>query len=201
MPVKIRHKDNHKLSEITITEWNSHQFYKPNYNVISKTDIVKVWFRNDRIPGNWQEMGQWELSEYLKMIDEQPNYYRKEDMPNEFYEDEFAIKVQATIDKVEKHKRDSQHPLVNRNNPQKIDKLVVKKVVDDLNKPLQYLPNIENHRAVKTPTYAIRTIKAITSYCLSFLKKDYIKLTIIGVLILLIWFFIYPFLKSYFGHS
>lgn len=53
----------------------------------------------------------------------------------------------------------------------------------------------------KTPImYAIKITKAIANSCLSILKRDYIKLTIIGIVILVIWFFIYPILKTCFGH-
>jgi hypothetical protein len=64
------------------------------------------------------------------------------------------------------------------------------------------LPSIgKRFRIGTSKRYTIKNIKAIINSCLSIFKRDYIKLVIIGLLVLLIWFFIYPFLKSYFGHS
>ena len=60
---------------------------------------------------------------------------------------------------------------------------------------LKFLP-------VNNPTtYAKIIKKAIIKPSISILDNSYIKPIIIGVLILIIWFFMYPSLKDYFNHS
>lgn len=81
------------------------------------------------------------------------------------------------------------------------NKLKISKIKKD-NQTLAFLFEAENLLPINKPKiYTERIISAIVKPAKSIFDNFYIKSVMIGLLILIIWFFIYPYLKSYFKHS
>lgn len=131
--ITIKHKQTGAVEIISVYEWDRGPYNKELWELIKEENIVNMFLFSHK-HGAWLARDRMERTDALKIVEENPNIYRFEDL---------------------------------------------------------------DQRPANTPNVYPK-IKAIYVSIINFLKYEYIKIILTGVIILLIWFFLEPHLKHIF---
>lgn len=131
--ITIKHKQTGIMETISVYEWDRGPYNKELWHLVKEENLVQM-FIFSKNNNEWLSRGRMEREDALKMIEDNPNIYRFEDL---------------------------------------------------------------DHRPASTPKVYPK-IKAIYVIIINFLKYEYIKIIVTGLIILLIWFFLEPILRHNF---